>query len=132
MCDTVAFQSVGNETKRITSLTFEELAKESPRRTRVSTALQENVNDVAVLIYQTPEIVALSIDCHEHFVQLPRVTETALTPLQSAGVLRSELDGPLSDCFTSHVHATLSEQIFDLTKTETESIIGPDREIDDL
>ena len=132
MCDTVASQSVGNDTKRFTSLTLEELAKESPRRPPVSTALYENVNHVAVLIYRTPEIVALSIDCHEHFVQVPRVTETALTPFQPASVLRSELDGSLSDRFISHVHATLGEQIFDLAKTETEPIVGPDSVTDDL
>ena len=47
-------------------------------------------------------------------------------------ILRSELDAPLPDRFLGHDHAARSEQIFDIVKTQTESMVKPDRAADDL
>ena len=65
-------------------------------------------------------------------VQVPCVAETPLTTFQSAGVLCSELDGPLSDRFISHVDSAFGEQILNFPKAETESIIEPDSMTDDF
>ena len=105
----VARQFVGNEAKRFVSLPLQELSEESSRCTPVPTGLNENIDHVTVLIHGAPEILALPVDRDEDFVQVPCVAETALTAFQSAGVLCSEFDRPLSDRFIRNVHATLSE-----------------------
>lgn len=132
MCDTVASQLVRHETERSSSLTLQELAKESSRRTPVPAGLDEDIDHIAILIHSPPEILALTIDTDEHFVQEPGVAETTLTTFQSAGVLGSKLDRPLPNRFISHVHAALSEQVFDLPKAQTESKVEPDSVADDL
>ncbi len=51
------------------------------------------------MIDGTPEILPLSLDGDEDLVQVPCVTETALSTLQSTSVFRPELDASKSDGF---------------------------------
>ena len=76
MCDTVAAQLVGHEPHGFLSLTLQQSAKESPRCTPVPTGLYEDVDQVTVLIHRAPEILALTVDRHEDFVQEPRISES--------------------------------------------------------
>jgi hypothetical protein len=94
--------------------------------------LYENIDDVAILIHSAPEVLALTVDRDEEFVQEPRVAKPALTTFQPTGVLGSEFDRPLSDGFISHIHTPFNEHFFDFPKTETESIIKPDGVADNL
>ena len=71
MCDTVAAQLVGHEPHGFLSLTLQQSAKESPRCSPVPTGLYEDVDQVTVLIHRAPEILALTVDRHEDFVQAP-------------------------------------------------------------
>ena len=95
MSDTVAAQLVGDETTRFLPLAPQESPKESARRAPVPTRLDENVDHVAVLIHRTPEIVAPTVDRHEHFVEEPGVSESPLSALQAPRVVRAELLAPL-------------------------------------
>ncbi len=65
----------------------------------VSTRLDEDVDDVAILIDCTPEILPLSLDGDEVLVQVPCVSQATLAALQSTSVFRPELDAPKSDGF---------------------------------
>ncbi len=123
MCHTVTSKLVRDETKRFPSLTFQQSLKEPSCGTSVPTGLDEDVDHVAVLVHNPPEVLPPTVDGDEQFVQIPCIAETTLTAFQPAGVLDSEFDGPLSDRFISHVHATLSDQIFDLSKAQAESIV---------
>ena len=82
MCDTVAAQLVSHETRRFLSLTLQESSKESPRRTPVPTRLDEDIDQVTVLVDRTPQILALTVDRGEDFVQKPRIVESTLSVLQ--------------------------------------------------
>ena len=85
--------------------------------------LDEDVDDVAILIDGTPEILPLALDRDEDLVQVPRVAETALSTLQAPSVLGTELDAPKSDRFIGNCDATLSEQIFHVSKAYAESVV---------
>ena len=63
MGDTVAAQLVGHEPHGFLSLTVQQSAEESPRRTRVPTGLDEQVNQVTVLVHGVPQILALPVRC---------------------------------------------------------------------
>ncbi len=102
MRDTVASKLVSNETKRFPSLTLQELLKESPRRTPVPTGLYENVDHIAILINGAPEILPLSVDVHEHFVQEPRISEATLPSSQLPRIVGAEFPAPLPHRFVRH------------------------------
>ena len=132
MCGTVTSQLVGDETTRCLPLTLQQLPKEPPCRTPVPMGLDKDIDHISVLIYRTPEILALPIDRHEDLVQIPCVAQATLAAFQTTGVLGAELHGPLSDRFISYVHSAFGEQILNFPIAETESIIEPDRMTDDL
>ena len=60
------------------------------------------------------------------------VTETTLPTLQSPSVFRPELDAPKSDRFVGNRDASLSKQLFDVSKAHAESVVEPDGVADDL
>ncbi len=61
--------------------------------------MDEDVDDVAILIDGTPEILPLSLDGDEDLVQVPCVSQATLAALQSTSVFRPELVAPKSDGF---------------------------------
>ena len=69
---------------------------------------------------------------YEDLVQVPRVTETTLSTLQSPSVFRPELDTPKSDRFIGNGDAALSQKILDLAKAQAKSLVQPDRVADDF
>jgi hypothetical protein len=99
MSDTVAAQLVGDETTRFLSLTPQESPKEPPCCAAISTRLDEDIDQVAVLIHRAPEILALTIDRREDFVEEPRISESTLSALQAPRVVRTELPAPLPNRF---------------------------------
>ena len=96
---TVASQLVGHETARFLSLTLEEFSKESACRTRIPAGLREDIDQVTILIHRAPQILELTIDPHEDFVQEPRISESTLSPSQPPRVVGTELSAPLSNGF---------------------------------
>ena len=117
MGNPITSQLVGDEPQWLFSLTLQESLKESLCRKPVPTRLHQDVNDVAVLIDGTPEVLQLAVDSDEHFVQIPRIAEPTLASFESPGILGAEFDRPLSDRFVRHDHSTLCEQILDIPET---------------
>ena len=132
MCDTVASQLVSHETKRFPPLTLYELPEESPCRTPVPTGLYEDIDHIAILINSPPQILSLTVDFDEDFVQMPCIAEPTLSSSQLASVVRTELPAPLSHGFVRHDDTSFGKQIFDLPETQTELIIGPHSVADDF
>ena len=132
MCDTVAAQLVGHETTRFLSLTLQEFSEESPRRTPVPTGLDEQVNQVTVLVHGAPQILALTVDRDEDFVQQPRISESTLTSLHPPGVIGAELPAPLPNSFVRHDDAAFGQQILDIPEAQAVSVIQPDGVADDF
>ena len=85
MCDLVAAQLVGHQTHGLLSLPLQEFPKKSPRRTPIPAGLDEEVDQVTILIHSAPEILALTVDRDEDFVQEPRIAESTLSALQPPG-----------------------------------------------
>ena len=97
----IASQLVGDQPTRHAALTFQQLA-EKPFGGPVATRLDEDVDDVAILIDGTREILPLSLDRDEDLVQVPCVSLATLAALQSTSVFRPELDAPKTDGFKEH------------------------------
>ena len=131
MGDAVATQLVGYETTRFLSLTLQEFPKESPRRPPVPTGLDKEVDQVTVLIHRAPEILALTVNRDEDFVQKPRIAESALSALQPPGVVGAELPAPLPNGFVRHDEASLGKEILDIPEAQAVSVVQPDGVADD-
>ena len=95
----IASQLVGDQPSRHVAMTFQQLAKKAFGSPAVSTRLDEDVDDVAILIDCTPEILALASYGDEDLVQVPCVSQATLAALQSTSVFRPEFDAPKSDGF---------------------------------
>ena len=98
----------------------------------IAPRLDEDIDDISVLVNSAPEILPLTVDRQEEFVQVPSVAQATFSALELSGVLRTKLPRPLSDGLVGHDDAPLGEEIFDIPEAQTESIVEPDRMADDL
>jgi len=64
----VAPHLVGDQAPRFAFLVLQELAKEPLGCTPITTRLDENIDDIAVLVDSAPEILSLALDRHEELV----------------------------------------------------------------
>ena len=79
----------------------------------------------AALDHRAPEVLAFALYLYEDLVQVPCVTKTTLPTLQSPSVFRPELNAPKSDRFVRNRDASLSEQLFDVSKAHAKSLSRP-------
>ena len=110
----VAAQLVGHEPHGFLSLTVQQSAEESPRCPRVPTRLYEDVDQITVLIHRAPEILALTVDRHEDFIQEPRISESTLSALQLPSVVGAEFPAPLPNGFVRHDDSSFGKQILNI------------------
>jgi hypothetical protein len=94
--------------------------------------LDEEIDQVTVLVHGAPQILALTVDRDEDFVQKPRIAESALSALQPPGVLGAELHAPLPNRFIRHDDAPFGQPILDIPKAQTVSVVQPHRVADDF
>ena len=59
-------------------MAFQQLPEEPCGRPPIAPRLHENVEDVAVLVHGTPQILLLPLDLHEELVQIPVPTENLI------------------------------------------------------
>ena len=128
----VAPQLVGDQPPGLVSFAFQQLTEEALGGTPIATRLDEDVDHVAVLVNGTPEIVLLTLDVYEEFIQVPRITQATLSPLEPTCLLRAELLTPLSDGLVGDYYPSLCQEIFDITEAPAEAVVEPDGMADDL
>jgi len=103
----VGLQLIGYQPPRFASLAFQQPTKEALRCTLIATGLDKNIDYVPVLVNRAPEILSVTPDSHEEFVQMPSITQAALSSLECPGVLGAELQTPLSDGLVRDYDPTL-------------------------
>src|SRR6266851_1843209 len=121
----VAFQLVRDEDPGHGGQTLEELAEKLLRRLLVPAALDENIQDVAVLINGAPEIVTLLVDRDEYLVQVPLVARPGTPTPELIRVLLAELATPCAHGFVRHDHPPDEQELFHVAMAETEAEIQP-------
>ena len=73
----VAAELVRDQPTRRPTLSLQQCAKDACGRPAIASRLHEDVDDVAVFVHRAPEILSLTLDRHEHFVQIPGVAHAA-------------------------------------------------------
>ncbi len=119
----IASKFVGHELPRRPPLLFQHLAKEAFSGFLVAAACDQDVENIAVLVHCSPEIMTLTADRDEHFVHVPDVAEPTLPSPQSARVLGSKLPTPGSDGFVGYLDAPLSKKVLDVSKAQREPMV---------
>src|SRR5262245_42352019 len=129
----VAPQLIGYQPPRFASLAFQQPTKEAFRCTLIATgAGQEYIDYVSVLVNRAPEILSLALDSHEEFVQVPSVSQAALSSPECPGVLGAELLTPLSDGLVGDYDPALCQKVFNISEAQAESAIEPDGMADNI
>ena len=76
--------------------------------------------------------MVFAADCDERFVHVPDVAESTLSSPQSVGIRWSKFPAPGSNGFVGYGDATLSEQVLDIAKAQSQPMVQPDGMPDDL
>jgi len=77
-------------------------------------------------------MVLLAANLDKYFIEMPGIAQSTLASLQSSGVLRFKSVAPLTNRFIRNLGPTLGQEIFDIPKTVTESVVEPKWVTDDF
>ena len=122
----VAPKAIGDEAVRDTAAPLEQLAKELRGGVAISAGLEQDVDELAVLVDGPPEVLTLAADCHEEFVQMPRVADWPRPTPEPPCVGRTEGLAPVPDGLVRHCDGALGEDVFDVAEAEGEAVVEPD------
>jgi len=127
-----ALEFVGDDHARDVGQAFTELAKELLGGSLVPTALDQDIQDVALLIDRPPQIVTFALDRQKYFIHLPLVTRPGAAAPELIGIVLSELAAPLANGFIGHAHAAFQQQLFNIAEAQAEVEVQPHRMAEDL
>jgi hypothetical protein len=68
----------------------------------------------------------LSLNLHKYLINEKGITISLVFSSQSLSIFRSELIAPKMNCFIAHHDTSFSQQIFNISVTEVESVLEPD------
>src|SRR5256885_12345500 len=98
-----------------------ELAKELLGGSLVPPALDQDIQDVALLIDRPPQIVMFALDRQKYFLQVPLVPRPGAAAPELIGIVLSALAAPLAKGFIGHHHAAFQQHLFDIAEAQAEA-----------
>src|SRR5437763_11732312 len=107
-------QLVGRHPRRRAAVFAEQLAHQLDRRRPVSTTLDQDLEDLALVIDGTPQVHVLARDPDDHFVEVPAIARSRTAPSQAPSDRRSEFEHPTANALIGEVEATLGKQLRDI------------------
>ena len=106
---------------------FQELLHEPLRSARVSSTLDQDVENEAILIDGAPQPVRLAGDRDHDFIHMPFVAATGRAPADLIGERLAELLPPLAHGLVGHANSARREHLLDHAKAQGKSKVEPDR-----
>ena len=79
-----------------------------PMRNPIPLGLEEYINHFTILIDGSPQVMLLTVDLHENFVNIEGITIASVLSLQPACINGAELDTPQADRFAADRYAPFS------------------------
>ncbi len=128
----VAFQLVGNDDPWHVRQPFQQFTEKLLRCLFISTALYQNIQDVAILIDSPPQVMPLTVNGEKHLIEVPLVTGSGPPMPECIRIGLTELSAPLPDGFIGHGNPPGEQEFFDIAVAETEAEVQPDAVADDL
>jgi len=94
--------------------------------------LDQDIQDVAILVHGSPQIMVFAIHLDEHLIEVPLISGSRTSSTQLISVCLAELEAPFSDRFIGNYNATHSHNLFDIAIAESKAEIEPHTVADDL
>jgi len=91
----------------------------------VTTFLHQNVNGVSILVNHPPKILELAPDLDEHLIEIPGVTQSALSFLKLSRIFWPESVAPLPNGFIRDGNATFGKKVFNIPQAQEKAIVQP-------
>src|SRR5882672_8594429 len=127
----VGAQLVGRHPRRREALFAVQLAHQLDGRRPVSTTLDQDLEDLALVVDGTPQIHVLARDPDDHFVEMPTIARSRTAPSQAPSDRRSEFEHPTANALVGEVKAALGKQLFDIAIAQGEAKVQPHGVLDD-
>jgi len=127
----VRAQLVGRHLFRREALLAEQLAHEPDSCALVSSALNQDLEDLALMIDRAPQVHMPAGDPDDHFVEMPAITRSRTAPSQSPGDRRSEFEHPTANALVGNVEPALGQQLLNIAIAQAEPEVQPDSMLDD-
>ena len=125
-------QFVGHDQPGCEALLSEQFAHEPQGGALIAPALNQYVEDLALVIDGTPQIHPLAGDPHHHLVEMPAIARPRATPTQPLCDRGTELPHPAPYGFLGDVAPALGQQPLDVAIAQGQAEIEPDRVLNDL
>ena len=113
----VGAQLVGRHPGRREALFTEQFAHQLDGGRPVSTTLDQDLEDLALMVDGTPQIHELAGDPDDHFVEMPAIARSRTAPSQAPSDRRSEFEPPTANAFVGEIEATLGKQLLHIAIT---------------
>ena len=113
------------------ALLAEQLTHEPDSCALVSSALNQDLEDLAFMIDGTPQIHVLARDPDDHFIEMPSIARSRTAPSQAASDRRSEFEHPTANALVGDVEPTLGKQFLNIAIAQGETKVQPDGVLDD-
>ncbi len=92
-------------------------------RLAVPSCLQNHIDYLSVRINSSPQVLLLTLDFHEHFVDEKCISKSLMSTLQGFDVYGSKLVTPPTSRLIAYANTAFRQQIFDISMTKIEPIV---------
>src|SRR6516164_6096236 len=127
----IGAQLVGGQQFGGEALLLEQLAHQPQRRPAVASALNQHVEDLALVVDGPPEVHPLASNPDYHLVEVPASARPRTVTAEPSRDRRSEFQHPTPDGFIGDVEPSLGEELLDIAITQGEAQVEPDGMLDD-
>src|SRR6201981_3112528 len=127
----VGAQLVARHPGRREALFAEQLAHQLDGRRAVSTTLDQDLEDLALVVDGTPQIHLLARDPDDHFVEMPAIARSRTARSQAPRDRRSEFEHPTANAHVGDVEPAFGKQLFDIAIAQGEAKVQPHGVLDD-
>src|ERR1700724_3726311 len=127
----VGAQLVSRHLLRREALLAEQLAHKLDGCALAPSALNQDLEDLALMIDRAPQIHMLAGDADDHFVEMPAITWSRTAPPQRPSDCWSEFEHPAASALVGDVEPTLGKQFLNIAIAQGETKVQPDGVLDD-
>jgi hypothetical protein len=99
MRDSITSQLVRKDLSRLTLMEVENASEKLLSSLTIAAFLEKYIHHFTVLVNGSPQVLLLTINLHEHFVNVKGITEPLVFSFQSLLILRAKFIAPQPDRF---------------------------------
>ncbi len=123
MCDAIASQLIGHYFPGFIMMILQQAFEKALGRLAVASCLQKHIDHLSVLINSSPQVLLLTLDLHEHFVDKKCISKSLMSMLQALDIFTPKLVTPQTNRLIAYGDTAFRQQILDASVTKIEPIV---------